>query len=128
MDTLNAGEIIGLACKASVYKQRKRDIDALIKMWFDSADYVLGDLDHHSAATLAYLKTNASTEYSLNEFKRALSFGYYPRTPNEVASEIVALTGKYSIERQAANVNHYLMAIGAAKYPGGVPKIISLDR
>jgi ABC-type nitrate/sulfonate/bicarbonate transport system substrate-binding protein len=123
MDTFGMGDIDGLACKASVYKKRKKDIEALIRMEFDCKKYVLSDLDHNSETILAYLKDHASTQYSLAEFKHALSFQYFPLSTQDVDKEILSNNGKYSIEKHVANVNAYLKAIGVAKSPRPVPKI-----
>jgi len=127
MDTFGTGDIDGLVCKESVYKKRKKDINSLIKMQFDCERYVLNDLDHHSAVILAYLKDNASTQYTLAEFKRALSHQYFPLTLAEVAKNIISSNGKYSIAKQTAIVDQYLMNIGVAKTPRQTPKIMALS-
>jgi ABC-type nitrate/sulfonate/bicarbonate transport system substrate-binding protein len=126
MDTFGIGDIDGFICKESVYKKRKRDIDSLIRMQFDCVNYVLSDIDHHSDTTLAYLRDHASTKHTLAEFKRALSFQYFLRSPQEVEEEIISDKGKYSIARHVAIINQYLMDIGVANSPRPVPKIVNL--
>ena len=126
MDDMGAVDPGGFVCKQSVYRNRKKDVEALIRMWFDCADYVLSDLDHHSDTTLAYLKANASTQYTLEEFKRALSPEYVPKSVEEAQKEIVSGQGKYSIADIAALCNDYLLDIGATKKPVPLPKIITL--
>jgi len=127
VDTFGVGDIVGLVCKESVYKSRQRDINSLIKMHFDCEKYVLSDLDHHSDTTLAYLRDKASTKYTLPEYKKALTYQYFPLSAKEVSESMVSDKGKYSMAKQTAIVNQYLMSIGAAKSPRPVPKIISLD-
>ena len=127
MDTLGMGDIIGLVCKESVYKKRTKDIESFIKLWFDCADYSLSDIDHHCNPELAYLKANASTQYTVEEFKKALSLEYFPKNLQEVKNEIVSPTGKYSIDKQTVLLNQYLIDIGAIKTSRPTPKIISLN-
>ncbi len=125
-DALEVGDIVGLICKESVYTRRKKDIDTLTKMHFDCEKYVLSDLDHHSDAMLAYLKANASTKYTLPEFKQALTYQYFPLSIKDINDEILSPKGKYSIDKQTTIVNQYLLDIGIAKFPRLVPKIVRL--
>ncbi len=125
MDTVGLMDPGGFVCKQSVYNQRKREIDSLIKMWFESANYVLSDLDHHSDATLAYLKANASTKYTLDEFKSALAQEYVPKSIEEAQKEIDSGKGQYSIDRLSREISNYLLDIGATKSERKAPKLIS---
>ena len=61
LDTLDLTDVGGFVCKESTYKKRKKEIESLVRIWYDCTNYVLSDLDHHSKASLAYLKANAST-------------------------------------------------------------------
>ncbi len=126
MDTFGLGDIDGFACKESVYKKRKKDIDSLIRMQLECVNYVLSDLDHHSSTTLNYLRNNASTKHTLAEFKRALSFQYFPRSIEEIEREIISPKGKYSIDKQTAIVNQYLIDIGIIKTPRRTLRLINL--
>ena len=125
MDTANLVDFTGFICKESVYKQRKKDIESLIKMWFESVNYVLSDLNHHSTDALAYLKTNASTQYTVEEFGNALSQEYFPRSIHETQANIVSSKGKYSIERFSKLCSQYLLDTGAIKSPRPAPNIIT---
>ncbi len=127
MDTLDLTDVGGFICKESVYKARKHDIESLIKIWFDCTNYVLNDLDHHSQAAIAYLRLNASTKYTLNEFKNALSHEYIPTSIAEAEKNIVHGKGKYSISRLTDLCNRYLLDIGAIKSAQPVPKLIDLS-
>jgi ABC-type nitrate/sulfonate/bicarbonate transport system substrate-binding protein len=126
MDTFGAGDIDGLVCKESVYRRRRKDIDSLIRIQLDCVNYVLSDIDHHSSTTLAYLREHACTHHTLAEFKRALSFQFFPQSIAEIEKDIIAKDGIYSIERHAAIVNQYLMEIGVTKKPLPVPKLVSV--
>jgi ABC-type nitrate/sulfonate/bicarbonate transport system substrate-binding protein len=127
-DTFGVGDIIGLVCKESVYKKRQKDIDSLIKMHFDCEKYVLSDIDHHSDTMLAYLRAKASTKYTLPEFKQALTYQYFPLSVKEVEESMVSSVGKYSIGKQTAMVNQYLVDIGTIKSALSVPKPIVLSK
>jgi len=126
MDTVGLADVTGFLCKQSTLEKRRKDIESLIKIWYDCSNYVTSDLDHHSDATLAYLKANASTQYTLAEFKRALTQEYFPRTVAESQKEIVSPTGKYSIDRISKEVGQYLVEVGVTKTPPEPPKIISV--
>lgn len=76
-------------------------------MWFDCTNYVLSDLDQHSEPALAYLKANASTSYTLAEFKSALSQEYIPKSIEEAQKELVAGAGQYSISSASREINKY---------------------
>ncbi len=127
-NTLGMGDIIGLACKESVYKKRKKDIESMIKLWFDCANYSLADIDHHCTAELAYLKATSSTQYTTEEFKKALSLEYIPKTITEAKKELVSDNGKYSITKATNALNQYLLSIGAIQTARPVPKLISIDQ
>lgn len=97
-------------------------------MWFDCANYVLSDLHHHSGASLAYLKANASTQYTLDEFKNARSQEYIPRSIAEAKKEVVLGDGQYSMFRAEKIIRNYLVDIKAMRSLKPIPKIISLDQ
>jgi hypothetical protein len=124
MDTISIMDPGGFICKASVYKKRKKEIDALIQIWFDCANYVLSDIDHNSTTTLNYLKANASTHYTLAEFKSALSQEYVPKSILEAQKEVILGTGKYSMKAAGKEINEYLMETGATKAPVKLPELI----
>ena len=125
MDTIGLMDPGGFVCKESVYKKRKAEIDALIRMWFDCTSYVMSDLDHHSDATLAYLKANAATKYTLAEFKSALAQEYIPKSVKEAQAQVVSGKGPYSITRSIAVINQYLVDIGATKSSHQPPEMIT---
>ena len=97
-------------------------------MWVECANYALSDPEHHCEAELAYLKKNSSTNYTPEEFKRALALEYFPRNMEEVQKEIISDTGKYSIKKATQTVNQYLMDMGEIKTPIPAPKIAALSK
>lgn len=127
MDTLGLIDMAGFICKESFYREHRREIIALIKMWFDCVNYAFTDLDHHSDTMLAYLNANSSTHFTVDELKAILAREYFPRNAREVESEMVSKRGKCSIEQATLLCNQYLIDTGAIKYAMPVPKIMSLD-
>jgi hypothetical protein len=128
MDAAGLVDITGFVCKESVYRKRKQDIESLIKMWCECAHYVLSDLDHHSAASLAYLKTNASTQYTADEFKKALSLEYFPQSLAAADRNIIADKSKYSIKRISALCSQYLFDTGATKTIRPAPDLVIINK
>jgi ABC-type nitrate/sulfonate/bicarbonate transport system substrate-binding protein len=124
MDTVHLMDPSGFICKKSVYLKRKREIDALIHIWYDCTNYVLSDLDHHSDYTLDYLKKNSSTHYSLSEFKEALAQEYVPKSIAEAKERVGTGTSEFSIASAAKQINEYLVETGAIKTPAKIPEII----
>jgi hypothetical protein len=110
-------------CKESILKRRRQDIQSLMRMWLDCTKYVTSDIDHHTGPEFNYLSRNAATKYTIAEFKRALTQEYFPTTLEEVQENILAPTGKYSIEREIKQVGDYLVDIGAVKSPPAAPKM-----
>ena len=125
MDTIGLMDPGGFICKASLYKKRKKEIDALIRIWFDCTHYVLSGLDHHSDATLAYLKANASTKYTLPEFKSALAQEFIPQSIEQAKQEVVSGTGQYSLATASVEINKYLLETGVIKAARKPPEVIS---
>lgn len=125
MDTMGLMDPSGFICKKSTYEKRKREIDALIHIWYECTNYVLSDLDHHSDYTLEYLKKNSSTHYTLAEFKAALAQEYVPKSIEEAREKVGTGDSKYSIAAAAKEINEYLLETGAIKTAAKAPEIIN---
>ena len=127
LDTLDFTDVGGFVCKESTYKKRKKEIESLIRTWFDSTNYVLSDLDHNSNTSIDYLKANASTKYTLAEFKNALAHEYIAKSIAEANKEVVFGEGKYSIAHLFPLCNQYLLDIGAIKTARPAPQLIRIQ-
>jgi ABC-type nitrate/sulfonate/bicarbonate transport system substrate-binding protein len=127
MDTIGLLDPSGFICKKSVYLKRKKEIDALIHIWFDCTNYVLSDIDHHSDYTLDYLKKNSSTHYTLPEFKAALAQEYVPKSVAEAREKVGTGNSEYSLRSAAKQINEYLVETGGIKAPARIPEIINLQ-
>lgn len=124
MDDLKFADFTGFIVKKSVYDAREKDIKNLIRMWFDCVDFVYTDLDKNSQASLAYLNSQASTRYTLDEYKRALSQEYLPRSLAEAGKEFVDDGGKFPFRTIRATVLQYLVQEGAIQTSPQVPDFI----
>lgn len=121
MDDLGFADLTGFVVKKSVLEAKKPEIEALIKMWFDSVDYVYSDIDKNSKYSLAYLDKNASTRYSLEEYKKALSQEYLPRSVAESKKELIDESGKFSYLRIGKTAQEYLFSNGIVKSKTAIP-------
>jgi hypothetical protein len=109
MEEAGFADITGFIVKKSVYERRQRDIDNLIRMWFDCVRFVYQDIDHNSAASLAYLNRNASTRYTLAEYRSALGQEYLPPSLPVAHEAFIGISARYSAARIGAVVNRYLV-------------------
>ena len=124
MDDLGIADVTGFICRKSVLVQRRAEVDALIRAWFQSTDYVLADLDTRSSHSLAYLRANAATKYTLEEYKDALAAEYFPRSLSEARAEFVSDRGRYSVTKIADRMAAFLAREGRVARRPMVPTII----
>ena len=122
MADMRFADLTGFIVKKSVYEARKADVENLIRMWFDSVDYVYRDIDRNSAASLAYLNKNASTRYTLSEYKAALSQEYLPRNSAEARAAFILAGGQFPTSAIGASVNRYLLERGIIKSATPLPQ------
>jgi ABC-type nitrate/sulfonate/bicarbonate transport system substrate-binding protein len=124
MDDLKFADFTGFIIKKSVYDARGTDVKNLIEMWFDCVDFVYADLDKNSAASLTYLNSQASTRYTLDEYKRALSQEFLPRSLAEASKEFIDDQGKFPFRGIRTTVLQYLIQEGVMKTLPKVPDFI----
>jgi len=122
MDALGFADITGFIVKKSVYDRRRKDIENAIRMWFDSVNYVYSDIDKNSTQSLAYLNQNASTRYTLTEYKQALSQEYLPRTIASAQRAFIAPTSQFSAQRIGTSVDAYLVRTHTITTPTPIPQ------
>jgi ABC-type nitrate/sulfonate/bicarbonate transport system substrate-binding protein len=127
MDDVGFADITGFIVKKSVYDQRQRDIHNVIRMWFDSVAFVLSDIDRNSKQSLAYLDKNASTRYTLEEYKRALSQEYFPRTMQEAQAQLIDRTGRFPARAIGETTGAYLVQKGTSRKAPPLPTFADLS-
>ena len=127
MADMRFADLTGFIVKKSVWDHRRKDVENLIRMWFDSVDYVYTDIDRNSAASLAYLNKNASTRYTLAEYKSALDQEFLPRSVTAAEQAFVKLDGQFPAPTIGAAANRYLMEQGVIRQPTPIPQFPTLS-
>jgi ABC-type nitrate/sulfonate/bicarbonate transport system substrate-binding protein len=127
MDDLGFADITGLMCRKSVCESKRVQIDALVRAWFQSVDYVMADLDRHSVHSLNYLRQNAATEYTMDQYKSALGQEYLPRTLVEARTSFLQAGGRYDAQRIGTQMADYLVRTGRASKRPTLPSYISVQ-
>lgn len=121
MEATGFADLTGFICKQSFLSTHPEQVRAVMNMWFDSVRFVMSNVDANSQNSLAYLRANAATQYTLAQYRDALSQEYFPLTPKDAAEETVAAGGRYSAVRIGAQVSNYLMATGQVRTPPVIP-------
>jgi ABC-type nitrate/sulfonate/bicarbonate transport system substrate-binding protein len=127
MEDLGFADITGFICRKSTLDKKRPEIEKLIKMWFESVQYVMSDIDHNSSYSLKYLDSKASTKYTLQQYKDALTQEYFPVSADEANSNILADKGKYSYHRIGEDVRQYLLQVKKVPQPPAVPSFITIQ-
>lgn len=103
-------DIVGFICRQSTLNERRADIEALVRMWFECVDHVMADLEKNSAHSLTYLRQNAATQYTFEEYAAALSQEYLPRSLAALDDGLLRPSSPYDIERITREIIDYLIA------------------
>ncbi|MBS1504478.1 MAG: hypothetical protein JST32_20625, partial [Bacteroidetes bacterium] len=127
MEDLGFADVTGFICKKKTYKEKKDQIDNLIKMWFDCVSFVMADLDKNSAYSLAYLKKNASTQYDLNQYKIAIGQEFFPLSIGEVQTNILSDSGRFNYKAIANDVASYLHTVKKMQKKPAIPAFIQIN-
>ena len=101
-------DVVGFICRKSVLDAKRQQILDLIKTWFLAVDYVYTDIDTNSRFSLDYLRKNAATKYTFEEYKRALSQEFLPKNIQELKEYVLEPGSKYDIGRICNSINSYL--------------------
>lgn len=128
MEDLGFADVTGFICKKSTLDSEKPAIESVIKMWFESVHYVMKDIDRNSAVSLDYLRKHASTQYTLPQYKDALSEEFFPQSPEDVQATIISDAGQFSYRRIGQDVNSYLVTVRKIGKPSPVPEMITLGK
>jgi ABC-type nitrate/sulfonate/bicarbonate transport system substrate-binding protein len=121
MEDAGFADITGFICKKSVLEKRRPELEALVRMWFASVDFVMTDLRKNSSHSLKYLKANAATQYTFDEYSRALSQELLPRSQDELRRAVLLPGSKYDFKRIGSEINAYLSANGIVSSPMAIP-------
>lgn len=108
MEMFGFAEVVGIVTTREYALSHGDELQQLIRIWFDSVDTLLSDIDTHSKHVLEYLRRESSTEYTLEEYKRALEFQQFPRSIDEASSLFLQEDGPFYWRRTWDIVNDYL--------------------
>ena len=86
---LGSVDVSGFVTKQSTLTVKRAEIEDFIRVWFDSTNYVLSDLDNNSAGPIAYLDKQSATQYTIDSFKSALSQEVFPKSITDVNTLIL---------------------------------------
>ncbi len=126
MDDLGFADITGFICKKSVFIEKKEEISSIIKMWFECVDFVFSNLDKNSIHSLDYLNKMASTQYTFDQYKQALSQEYFPRSIAESNSVILSDEGTFSYRRISEEIIEYLVVNNIVDQKPSIPNFINI--
>lgn len=126
MNSMKFSDVTGFIAKRSVIENKREHVLNVIRMWFDSVDYVLSDLDTNSSNSLTYLKKHAATQYTLESYKAALSHEYFPRTVEELESQLLSSSGAYPVKSIYEVMSAFLVAQGVVSDVPEFPEFLEL--
>lgn len=112
MDALGQVDIAGFIARRSTIEKRPQDLIKLMEVWTDSIDFVVANIDSNSSFSLAYLQGQSSTNYSIEEYRTALSQEWLPRSIAQVNEEILSPSGKYYYQPVVKSVTSYYLGNG----------------
>lgn len=117
MESLGFAEIIGLVTTKHYADAHKKELDKLVSIWFQSIDSLMKDPDKFAKPVLEYLEKTASTKYSIEEYKTALSYQLFPQSLQEADDVFFKEKGKFYWKRTWDIVNSYLIGVGKVRKP-----------
>jgi ABC-type nitrate/sulfonate/bicarbonate transport system substrate-binding protein len=115
MESLGFAEIIGIVTTEEYAQSHQQELKTLIEIWFESIDSLMSDVDKYSESVLSYLAKTASTKYTLEEYKTALTFQEFPRSIDVAYGLLIDSEGKFYWKRTWDIVNSYLVETNKIK-------------
>lgn len=122
MEDAGFADIVGFICRKSTLENNRPLLEALIRVWFESVDYVYTDLQKNSAASLEYLSKTAATKYTFEEYAEALSQEYLPLNLDALRLNVLLPGSKYDYSRIGNSINQYLIVNRIAENPAPIPR------
>jgi ABC-type nitrate/sulfonate/bicarbonate transport system substrate-binding protein len=116
-------DIAGFIAKRSTLEKRRKEIAAFLKVWPEACAYTLTDIPNHSKYPLDYLRQKSSTQYTVEQFTKALSEEYLPVSIGDLWSKVVAPTAEFDYRHVVETTVAYYLQTGQLKEP---PKNIDI--
>ena len=120
MEDAGFADVTGFICRRKTLDARRGDVN-VIRMWFDCVNYVTADLQGHSATSLDYIQKTASTQYTFDEYRAALSQEFLPRTVEEASSAMYRPGGQFDFNRISSEIGDYVVTRKLTKSKPPVP-------
>ncbi len=127
MDTANFADITGFITTRKRLAAKRKEIEAFIRMWFETVDYVLADPVENSAYTRSYLNKHGATKYSPEEYALAVANEFFPRSVQEMNDTLLSKDGPFSMEEITGTASAFLLTNGVVKQRPLAPVVLQLQ-
>jgi ABC-type nitrate/sulfonate/bicarbonate transport system substrate-binding protein len=117
MESFSFAEITGLVTTRHYAERHQDELRKLVQIWFVGVNYLFEDIEDHSAYLRTYLDKEASTKYSLEEYKSALQYQEFPRSVEEAEKLFLEQSGKFYWKRAWDIINDFLISTGDIDQP-----------
>ncbi|GEM_PF-2064748 len=109
--------IDGLITSERFAQEHQVLLDKLVRLWFQTIQFMEKDLKTNSKYVLDYLTKKASTRYTPEEYSVAWTFQIFPPTTQEAYSLLYNETSPYFWRRAWSANNEFLLSQGKIKSP-----------
>lgn len=110
METANFADITGFITTRHKLREKRSEIEAFIRMWFETVDYVLADPVKNSAYTRDYLDRHGATHYTPQEYAAAVGNEFFPRSIDEMNRTLLSDTGAFSMNEISDSASAFLVS------------------
>jgi len=108
MEDSGFADVTGFIVRKSTLEAKRAQIENLVRIWFDCVNYVMTDPQNNSKNSLDYLRKNAATQYTYEQYSTALSQEYFPRSLTDLQTELLSSGSKYDFTRLSGEITDYL--------------------
>ncbi len=127
MDALGQVDIAGFIARRSTIEQRRNDLVRLMRVWVQAIDFVMSDIQNNSKYSLDYLRHQSSTDYTMEQYRSALSQEWLPRSIEDVQSTVIAANGQYYYKKVEEPVVTYYVENKLVSRPPKHIEILDID-
>ena len=115
METAQFADITGFVTTRRHFREKHAEIEAFIRMWFETVGYVMADPIKNSAYTRAYLDQHGATHYSPEEYAAAVGNEFFPRSIGEMNTTLLSDNGQFSMKSISDSASSYLVVNGIVR-------------
>jgi hypothetical protein len=116
-------DIAGFIAKRSTLQQKRTEIIAFLKVWPEACAYTLSGITNNSKYPLDYLRRNSSTQYTIEQFTKALSEESLPTSFEDLYGKVIAPGSQYDYRYVVDSTVAYYLETKQLKEP---PKNIDI--